>query len=140
MNRSFVADASTAIAWVASTQATEASDALLRDIAAGRAWVVPSLWLLEVANALLILKRRKRIDGRELDRGRQILKRLRPEVDSEWPPLALEKLSNLAEELSLSVYDATYLELAFRRQLPLASRDAVLNRAAKAFGVKTLLA
>jgi predicted nucleic acid-binding protein len=45
----------------------------------------------------------------------------------------------LAGRYELSVYDAAYLELALRRRLPLASRDAALNKAAKLAGVKTLL-
>ena len=45
----------------------------------------------------------------------------------------------MAEEHGLSVYDATYLELAAQRALPLASRDADLNKAAKRCGVKLLL-
>jgi predicted nucleic acid-binding protein len=60
-------------------------------------------------------------------------------VDEEGPRLALEKISALAKEQSLSVYDAVYLELALRRGLPIATRDTALNKAAKRAGVRTLL-
>ena len=43
------------------------------------------------------------------------------------------------QRIALSVYDAVYLELALRRNLPLASRDTALNKAAKNAGVTTLL-
>jgi predicted nucleic acid-binding protein len=46
----------------------------------------------------------------------------------------------LAEAFRLSVYDATYLELAQRRRLPLASLDRALRNAAAALGVEVLLA
>jgi len=45
----------------------------------------------------------------------------------------------LAERFELTVYDATYLELAIRRGMPLASRDSALNNAARRSGVETLL-
>jgi predicted nucleic acid-binding protein len=50
---------------------------------------------------------------------------------SEVTDQLLAEVSELAVEHGLSVYDAAYLELALRRQLPLASRDAVLGKAAK---------
>jgi predicted nucleic acid-binding protein len=95
--------------------------------------------MFEVANSLLVLTRRKRITSEQCARARRALGQLRPVVDEEGPRVALSKLSDLAAEHTLSVYDATYLELAIRRRLPLASRDAALNRAAKVSGVRTLL-
>jgi len=47
------------------------------------------------------------------------------------------KISELAEQYHLTVYDATYLELAIRRKLPLASRDDALNASAQKAGVKS---
>ncbi len=49
------------------------------------------------------------------------------------------KIAELADEHTLSVYDATYLELALRRGLPLASLDTALNKAARMSGVETLV-
>jgi predicted nucleic acid-binding protein len=45
----------------------------------------------------------------------------------------------LAREQRLSLYDATYLELASRRRLPLATLDSSLIRAAGAVGVELIL-
>ena len=61
-------------------------------------------------------------------------------LDDEGPGRAFEDTSALAQKYSLSLYDAVYLELAVRRGVPLASRDAALNKAAKRAGVRTLLA
>jgi predicted nucleic acid-binding protein len=135
----FVADSSVAISWVALSQSTKVTDRLLDDVASGTPFIVPVLWMFEVANSLLVLMRRKRIDQEECSRARSILSRLMPVVDDEGPRLALGQITDLAQKHELSVYDAAYLELAIRKRLPLASRDASLNKAAKLAGVKTLV-
>jgi predicted nucleic acid-binding protein len=101
--------------------------------------VVPVLWAFEVANSLLALRRRRVIQEEQYQRARQDLLDLDSIIDEEGPRLALEKISSIAQEHSLSVYDAVYLELALRRELPLATRDSALNKAAKSAGVSTLL-
>ncbi|MGA6982414.1 MAG: type II toxin-antitoxin system VapC family toxin [Candidatus Sulfotelmatobacter sp.] len=139
MNPGFVADASVAAAWVVESQSTYATDHLFVEVEAGAPVHVPVLWMLEVANALLMLRRRRRIDQQGYDVARADLRDLRPLIDTEGPQLALGSICELAEEHVLSVYDATYLELALRKTVPLASRDTALNKAAKRAGVRTLL-
>jgi len=139
VNAGFVADASVAIAWLVESQASSATDRLLGQAEAGASLHVPVLWTFEVANALLILKRRRRIDAQGYDQARVDLKGLRPLLDAEGLQLVLSAVSELALKYELSAYDASYLELALRRRLALASRDAALNKAAKAAGVRTLL-
>lgn len=139
MKDAFVADSSLGVAWAVLSQSSHATEHLLNDVASGRQFVVPVLWMLEIANALLVLVRRNRIKPEEYARARGALSRLTPAVDEEGPRMALGKISDLASEHGLSVYDATYLELAVRRGLSLASRDADLNKAAKRCGVGVLL-
>jgi predicted nucleic acid-binding protein len=134
----FVADASMGIAWVIPSQATAASRRLLDDVCAGTSFAVPVLWAFEVANTLLTLRRRKRLQPDECAIARRELGLLYPMIDEQGPEMAFASISDLAETHRLSVYDATYLELAIRLGLPLASRDATLNRAAKLSGVRTL--
>lgn len=138
MKDGFVADSSVGIAWAVLSQSSAATDGLLEQIAAGTPFVVPVLWTFELANALIVMLRRKRIDNNDHLRARRALSALTPVLDDEGPRLALDRIATLAEQHRLSVYDATYLELAIRRGLPLASRDADLNRAAKNYGVATL--
>jgi predicted nucleic acid-binding protein len=135
----FVADSSVAIAWVVLSQSSPETVQLLDEVKAGTPFVVPVLWMFEVANALLALRRRQRIQRDEYDQAHLDLGDSRPLVDDEGPLRALGAISNLAEKHDLSVYDAVYLELALRRNLPLASRDSALNKAAKRAGVRTLL-
>jgi predicted nucleic acid-binding protein len=139
MNPGFVADASVATAWLVESQSTNATDRLLFEVETGLRIHVPALWVLEVANALLMLKRRRRIDAQGYDQARSDLRNLHPLVDDEGPHRILGAICDLAERCELSVYDAAYLELALRKGLPLASRDSALNKAAKTTGVRALL-
>ena len=109
------------------------------EVAAGKPFVVPGLWMFEVANGLLVLMRRKKILPQQCARARGALSRLHPVVDDDGPRLALHRIWEFADEFALSIYDAVYLELAQRKGLPLASRDAGLRRAAAKCGVPLLL-
>jgi predicted nucleic acid-binding protein len=129
-------DSSVAIAWAVPSQATEGSARLLESV---DPIVVPVLWAFEVANSLLALWRRRVIRDEQYERARRGLIALESVVDEEGPRLALERISTLAKDHSLSVYDAVYLELSLRRGLPLASRFSALNKAAKRARVRTLL-
>jgi len=139
MNGQFVADSSVAIAWAVPSQSHEGTDRLLEDIAQGAQVVVPVLWFFELANSLIVLTRRGRLTSEQCALARQDVSRLAPLVDEEGHNLALGKIADLAATHSLSAFDAAYLELALRRRLPLASRDAALNKAARLLGVATLL-
>jgi predicted nucleic acid-binding protein len=139
VNPGFVADASVALAWVVESQSTQDTDDLLAEAETGASVHVPVPWTFEVANALLILKRRGRIDQQGYDQARLDLRGLRPLLDEQGPQLALSTICELAERYELSAYDAVYLELAIRSAVPLASRDAALNKAAKSAGVRRLL-
>jgi predicted nucleic acid-binding protein len=137
-NRGFVLDASVGVAWVVSSQSSAASTLLLDEVAAGKPFVVPGLWMFEVANALLVLMRRKRIQLEQAARARAALSRLHPVIDDDGPRLALHRIWEVADEFALAIYDAVYLELAQRKGLPLASRDAALRSAAEKCGVPLL--
>lgn len=131
----FVADASVAIAWVHPGQATGETDAMLEGIAGGATLEVPALWPLEVANALLVLVRRGKLTESERAAALKWLRGLRVRVDHEMATFAFAKLSELAADNHLSVYDAAYLELAVRRGVPLGCKDGPLRTAAARLGL-----
>jgi len=139
VNQGFVADSSVGVAWVVASQSSPATEDLLDEVASGTPFVVPVLWMFEVSNALFMLARRKRIRPEQSAYDRQAVVRLCPVVDEDGLRFAFTRITELAEKHGLPVYDATYLELALRRSLPLASRDADLNRAAKSAGVSILV-
>jgi predicted nucleic acid-binding protein len=96
---------------------------------------VPSLWPLEVANALLVGERRKRITPADAARFLAILGAFPITVDDETVSHAWTDTLHLARAHNLSSYDAAYLELAIRLGLPLAALDGKLKTAAQAVGV-----
>ena len=61
---------------------------------------------------------------------------LRRELKDSLKPQALASTLDLARRYHLSAYDASYLELALRAGLPLATLDADLAKAARKAGVK----
>ncbi len=135
MISAFVLDASIAFAWIYPGQATPASETLLELVESGTVAVVPSLWFLEVSNGLLAAQRRKLITPAERRQGLDGLSALALAVDEHDSRSVFGRTTTLAEQHGLSVYDATYLEVALRRSLPLGSRDRVLLAVARQCGV-----
>ena len=135
MTKTFIADASVAIGWVHPAQATKETAAMLDAMAAGAVVEVPALWPLEVANALSVLERRRKLTEEERRAGLGWLRGIRLRVDHDMASLAFTTLSELASAHNLSVYDAAYLELAQRRRLVLGCKDGPLREAARTIGV-----
>ncbi len=134
---SLVLDASLTLSWYFEDERKPAVDAVLDQVAASGA-VVPSLWRIEVANGFQMAVRRKRIDGDFRDSALHQLGLLPITVDSETDTHVWAATLRLADRFGLTVYDATYLELARRRGLPLASLDEELSAAGRASGVSML--
>ena len=129
-----VLDASLALSWYFEDERTAAADRLL-DRVAGAGAVVPGLWRLEVANGLQMAIRRRRCDVAFRDRALTELSCLPITVDRETDAVAWTAALRLADRCRLSLYDATYLELAERRRLALGTGDRALRAAATALGV-----
>lgn len=132
-------DASVALAWCFGDERTEATVSLLERLQTDAA-AVPNLWHLEVANGLALAERRGRITPAESAELIALLERIEIVVDGETPVRAFTRVLDLAREERLTAYDASYLELAMRLGLPLASKDADLCDAAERLGVSVLRA
>ena len=137
MNPALVLDSSVTVAWCFKEERKAVTDAIQDRLAAEYA-IVPEHWRLEVANALLIGERRKRILAADVTGFLQDLDNLLIEVDNELQSRAFNQILPLARAHGLTTYDAAYLDLALRRQLPLASLDDDLRRAAATLGVQLL--
>jgi predicted nucleic acid-binding protein len=135
----WVIDASVGLAWVHPAQATKETDVLLRQLKQGVTLVVPGLWFQEMANALLVLERTKKLKADERIEALAVLRAFHTKPDYEGAGQAFGRLSELAGQHGLSVYDATYLELALRIQAPLGTKDEPLQKAAQQCGVRLLL-
>jgi len=134
---SLVLDASLALSWYFEDERTPVIDAVLDEVVASSA-VVPSLWRMEVANGLQMAIRRKRIDRDFRDHAIQQLSLLPIVVDQETDTHVWTATLHLSDRFGLTVYDAAYLELAQRRNLPLASIDKALSAAGQRLGVPIL--
>ncbi len=118
----FVIDASVALAWCFDDEATEATRALLDRFEDERA-EVPSLWHLELANALAMGERKGRITPARASEFISLIDGLPIVIDERTPNVALSSVLELSRREELSAYDASYLELAMRRGVPLATKD-----------------
>jgi predicted nucleic acid-binding protein len=128
----FVVDCSVAARWYLPDEATTYTDKVLERLQAEPAFV-PPLWLSEFVNVFLKLERQKKL-GRGLAKNIFLeSQNLKLAVDRQ--SVAPELLYNLAKKHSLSAYDATYLELALRLKIPLATYDGGLAAVAKRQGL-----
>lgn len=134
---SLVLDNSVTLAWVFLEERTEAIARVFDQLVSSGAWV-PSLWRLEVANVLEMSVRRGRIDAAFRNETLADFELLPIQTDPETEKYAWRSTLRLAERHRLTLYDATYLDLAMRRGLPLASLDQQLRAAAASENVALL--
>ena len=92
--------------------------------------LVPNLWHLEAANVLLGAEKRGGTSIGEIERFIAQLENLPIHVDSQTANQSFSRIMTLAREYKLSSHDASYLELAIREGLPIASLDKSLLKAA----------
>jgi predicted nucleic acid-binding protein len=135
--RALVVDASVVLAWCFADEGSEFAYRIL-DLLEETPAVVPSLWFVEVANAVLVGERRKRLKPADAARFLKLLQTLMVETDPQTSGRALTDTLALARAWHLSAYDAAYLELAMREGLPLATLDDKLRTAARMAGVDVL--
>jgi predicted nucleic acid-binding protein len=130
----FVLDASIAACWAFEDEGHPAAAAALERLRNDEARV-PALWWFEVRNTLIVNERRGRLREADTAAFLRWLARLGVTLDCSVEEAGVLAL---ARRHRLSVYDASYLELAQRVALPLATLDAELARAARAEGVSIL--
>jgi predicted nucleic acid-binding protein len=126
------------MAWLFEDEKTKKSEEVLNHLAEGGVAVVPSLWAWEVSNVLLVAERRKRLTRAGANGFRETLKALRIVIDDKAVRAAGDATYSLAVENDLSIHDAAYLEIALRKQLPLATLDKKLLKAAKTAGLEVV--
>jgi predicted nucleic acid-binding protein len=124
-----VLDSSVALAWVYADETTDAILELFDEIRIHGAWV-PGLWRWEIANVLHLNARRGRHDAEFRDGALATLALLPLTVDAEADRQVWSGALQLAQRNGLTVYDAAYLEIASRRNIPLATLDRELRSAA----------
>ncbi|MCE5307993.1 MAG: type II toxin-antitoxin system VapC family toxin [Acidobacteriales bacterium] len=130
----FVLDASVALSWCFDDEDDAYGRRVLGMLRMTDA-IVPAIWRLEVANAVLVAERRRRLNSVDASRFLTLLEDLNIGVDSGTSVHAFNNTLQLARRYRLSAYDAAYLELALREALPIATLDEDLRYAARKLGV-----
>jgi predicted nucleic acid-binding protein len=131
---SFVLDASATLAWCFEDEGTVLAASVLERLRDQDA-VVPPLWLLELANGLVVAERRGRITRADSTRFLGLVGELPIRIDQTSTLDLASSVMELARQYDLSAYDAAYLELALRLGQPLATLDERLRSAADRAGV-----
>jgi predicted nucleic acid-binding protein len=137
MIQDFVIDNSVVMSWCFKDETSKYTDAMLDYLEQSTAYV-PAIWPLEVSNVLLVAERRKRLSQSDSSRFISLLLELPIIVEPESPVRMLSEILALAREYKLSSYDASYLDLAMRKGLPIATTDKNIIAAAKRSSVPIL--
>ncbi len=130
MSEDFVIDTSVVMSWCFKDETNRYADGIL-DLLEGATALAPSIWPLEVGNVLLVAERRKRLSEADSMRFITLLSELPIIVEQEPPERMIHEILTLAREHKLSSYDASYLDLAMRKGLSIATIDKNLVAAAK---------
>ena len=123
------------MAWCFEDQSTPYTDAVLQAVIDGAAVIVPVIWKLEVVNTLVVAERRKKLAPAKSAVFLRDLQKFTITVDLEGIDQVFSTVLDQARLYQRSAYDASYLELAKRRGLPLATRDQPLGKAAQEIGI-----
>jgi len=137
MAKHFVLDNSIVMSWCFKDETNDYAEIVLSRLTKATA-VVPSIWPLEVVNVLLVAERQKRLSKSDSIRFITLLSQLPIVVEYERPEMMMKELLSLARANGLSSYDASYLDLAMRNGVPIATLDTNLINAAKKSDVPIL--
>jgi len=126
----FVLDCSVVMSWCFEDEASDYADSVLEAL---KDWpaIGPCILLLEVGNVLLVAEKHKRISRQNSFRFISLLQDLPISIVPEPAGRATSEIFALARSYQLSTYDASYLDLALRRGVALATRDRQLQKAAR---------
>jgi predicted nucleic acid-binding protein len=133
----FVLDASVALSWCFEDEANTYADRILDLLAHGAEAQAPAIWPLEIYNSLLTAERRKRITAAESANWLNKITALKISIGALLNFREAGDILSIAREYGLSMYDASYVELARRAALPLATIDRKLDAAARKSGIST---
>ena len=100
--------------------------------------IVPGIWALEAANVIVKAQAKALVTEARAAAFIGLLRDMRITTDPSTADRALGDTLQLARRFKLSSYDASYLELALREGLPLATLDADLREAMRQTGAAVI--
>ena len=106
------------------------ANTVLDSLAAGYTFLVPNLWHLEAVNVVVRAQKGQWLTTEQMHEFLDLVGQLPLTVDNQTAQQAMSATILLASEHNQSAYDAAYLELALRHQVPLATLDVDLRKAA----------
>lgn len=119
--------------WCFENAAHPYADGILQTLAAGQA-VVPAMWRYEVSAVLAKAQKEGILSSAKVSGFLAALHSFNIALDRDGIDRILDDVYRLAVVHRLTGYDAAYLELAIRRNLPLATLDDELIRACRQLG------
>lgn len=138
MSPSLVLDNSLVVAWLFDDQRSAVVNAIEERVAT-EAVVVPYHWQLELTNVLRRAVRQKRIDDGRAQQFIDTLASYAIDVDTGLILSSAADFFAFSSKLGINAYDAAYVELAFRYQLPLATLDQGMQAAARELKIPLLV-
>ena len=136
---SFVLDASVALAWLIDAAMGPYAMHVRRLLQRGSRAIVPALWQWEVANGFVIAERRGLLTPSDTAEILQSFEAtLGHSIEVKHESIPVRRVIVIARESHLTAYDAAYLALAKEQQLPLATLDRELAKAARQAKVSLL--
>lgn len=100
--------------------------------------IVPSIWCYEIANVLLSCKKRNRLDDKQINKITNLIYKLPIDIENNNLHFIHDNVFNIASLNELSIYDASYIELAIRFNCSIATLDKKLIYVAKKLNVGLL--
>lgn len=137
--KSFVLDANVVIGFLLQEDSVYVDRVFQKHLAKGATAHVPTLWHLEIRNVLFLKERAKKLAPGEAHKAIALLSGLSIVTDPHTTSAStLMHIERLMLRHGLTSYDATYLELAYRLDVSIATQDKEILAAAKALKVAVL--
>ena len=130
----FVLDCSVVLAWCLPDEQSDYAAQTL-DLLLDQQAIVPPLWHLEVMNVLLMAQRRNRLEKDKISNILQTLSNLNISTDKKHIEINEPNFISFAVKHQITSYDAAYLYLAKRENIPLATLDKKMKQIAQNLGV-----
>lgn len=134
---SIVVDCSVAVPWFLSDESHLKSDDILKKVL-NEGMIIPNLFYFELANVFKTALYKKRILQDKIQSMVQLLLKLPIQVTEIHPSTLFSDVIGFAVKQQLSVYDASYLWVAQHHDIPLATFDVLLQKAAYTMGIEVL--
>lgn len=133
--KQLVLDASVVLAWCFEDEKSSYAEGILDLLSQDTGAIVPAVWPLEITNALLSALRKKRITQAQATGFLNRISGFHIEVEESLLSRTFETVFLQANASQLTSYDTSYVELALRKGLPLATLDEPLKKAAETLGI-----